>query len=115
MSSKLYLISCHTYIGDVHGFTHSKNGAQTLSRQSLEVIARDLSKAFSEEAAENLQQITQFIKLKVRSPMTADQIENVYVFTWLRMAHKTNVRFFNLFLFGYYILKYLTICEANDF
>ena len=86
------------FTGNVYSFVHNKNGAQTLSQQSLEVIATDLTKAFSQGAATRIQQ-TLGIELKVRSALTSDQIQDVYVFTWIRMAHNPMVKklFENIF------------------
>ena len=85
---KLYL----HYTGNVHSFVHSSNGPRTLSQENVDTIAEDLSNAFSLKARDDyLMRTNGQYMLQLRT-VKADDIKDVYVFTWLRMAHKTNVR-----------------------
>ena len=76
----------------MYSFTHSKNGAKTLPQSYVEIIAKDLSNAFSLKARQNhIQRSKKKIIIKTRSVRSSD-IQDVYVFTWFGMAHKLNVR-----------------------
>ena len=58
----------------------------------MDIIANDLNNAFSMKARQNhLRRNNEQIVIKTRSIKPSD-IQDVYVFTWLGMAHKIDVR-----------------------
>ena len=76
----------------MYSFTHSKNGPKKLSQAYVDIIANDLNNAFSMKARLNHLQLSNGqIVIKTRSIKPSD-IQDVYVFTWLGMAHKIDVR-----------------------
>ena len=59
-------------------------------RDRLRTIADDLTRAFSENARDDLKTRTGKT-LKVRSSVSEEDIKDVYVFTWLKMRNVKEV------------------------
>ena len=87
---KLYFNSFY-FTGSVRSFVHSSSAPKQLSDESLGVIANDLNFAFSMDAKDDHARRTNgAYRIKTRT-VKVDHIKEVYVFTWLRMAHKLTV------------------------
>ena len=76
--------------------TEAQTGTGTLTPDQLNTIAHDLTEAFSEEANMSLKARTKKT-LRERVKIMPGDIQDVYVFTWLKM--KTAVRRYDYFSF----------------
>lgn len=78
----------------MHNFTHRSLGPNNLSPKNVKEIADDLDNAFSEKSIkdhiERTEKIGKPVTLKMRN-VAPEHIQDVYVFTWLKMAHKLDV------------------------
>ena len=98
------------FLGDVYHFEHHSNSQRsidnTLHPNQLNSIAKDISEALSGPANDYFEAATaglgQTKSLRVRKKIKGNDIEDVYVFTWLRMKNDADVIcFFYKFHFVY--------------
>lgn len=86
----LFLVFC---TGIVRSFYHKAKESEQLSKGSLKAIAKDLNKAFSNESRDDHADRTLKPYVIVPKTVKKEYIKEVYVFTWLRMAHELTVSF----------------------